>query len=1038
MALALNGKDIMNSFSKGADSKSSVWESVTSNAYATIESAQNEAEKIEHTRIYRMFDTEIQLDEMSMPLSDIPAESTIDTSSIDVPTGAISVSEAKGIINDYKTLENEANESNLNGKDYTTEGSLLHDRTLAIGKAYPLIRINDRYLDANSIENFALSSTGFIPTISLMISTADNDLLKNNLIKDGDICSVFINQGHGLLKSYRGDFIITNSYVLNKKQSNRNTRTRIYVEGELNIPKMYDSTLTFSVVGTSKEALVSAAQQLGLGFNFCDEDNTKDTQVWYCTSDGDQSVNSQDSPAIKFLKNTARHAYKDFYNFYDCWIDIRYGLSFINIAKMLGISGLDERIDLAFFNSMMSNNMGNDGQKGNPSDDETKSSPKLQPKLLSNVFRDEKAMTAFMITDIEEINNGGSITKQLGMSYNSNYNIRNAGLSNGSTDIQMSFSIPTNADKLNNGFYTLSGPGTNSTYKQADNGSYVEQHSSTQGGTIADTQSDSDARLLEETGSNMKSSGNTNKYYEAGEKHNLLNNKWLQKKMIKMKINGCNLQMMRGEKIPTLVLDNPGGVNLFGVNADNIISKKIIENYSGWFIIKSIKWIYDGTKVTNMGTQWTTEVMLTRREWPIIGYNKQDLAAEIIIVNSIDTGTVLESKTALSDALSSTEDQTGTGEDGFTGEQTTTDGLNEYMVRIYNDIKTAVEASNGSILLTSARRWAVDEDGNKIQGGPVVSENGLYKFINATGKVCWFSDSASPHVTGDAIDIINNTGTKFNDIIKIVAKDFATLADMLDNDVYCAIETGKDEMGQSVKHLHVGKVSKEDQTLSSQYTAWWEIVKEQLESSTFSYNGKTYDIDAIISGALNSESIAPVNTSQNDQNSSNISPAGISYAMLNKICQYETGKSYGYAIAAKELNGYDLGDANGHLTYGYGLLYHPNGKYMDSIKKIWTQAELEDLYMQTVKSITNKVSNWAKSKKVQLNTNQLDAIVCASYNFGWGGFSKKSVCDLISVNPKNPNIKSIWEHLSDQQGRKYPGLITRRKMEASWYFGSHA
>jgi len=42
---------------------------------------------------------------------------------------------------------------------------------------------------------------------------------------------------------------------------------------------------------------------------------------------------------------------------------------------------------------------------------------------------------------------------------------------------------------------------------------------------------------------------------------------------------------------------------------------------SGWFIIQNIKWIYDRDN-PRRGTQWQTELTLTRREWPIPGYVK--------------------------------------------------------------------------------------------------------------------------------------------------------------------------------------------------------------------------------------------------------------------------------------------------------------------------------------------------------------------------------------------------------------------------------
>ena len=164
---------------------------------------------------------------------------------------------------------------------------------------------------------------------------------------------------------------------------------------------------------------------------------------------------------------------------------------------------------------------------------------------------------------------------------------------------------------------------------------------------------------------------------------------------------------------------------------------------------------------------------------------------------------------------------------------------------------------------------------------------------------------------------------------------------------------------------------------------------------------------------------------------------GLSDGMLNFICKYETGHSFGYTMTAKDLNGYDLHDAGGHRTFGYGLLFHPNGKYMDSIKGVWSQQELENLFKIHAKDVSSKIDNWSSKKGVALNQNQKDAIASGCYNFGVG-FLNKSVCNLIAQNPNNPQIKNIWAHLSDAQGKKYPGLIKRRQAEANWYFGQYA
>ena len=163
------------------------------------------------------------------------------------------------------------------------------------------------------------------------------------------------------------------------------------------------------------------------------------------------------------------------------------------------------------------------------------------------------------------------------------------------------------------------------------------------------------------------------------------------------------------------------------------------------------------------------------------------------------------------------------------------------------------------------------------------------------------------------------------------------------------------------------------------------------------------------------------------------SSVGISQGMINFICQYETGKKFGYTMTQKDLNGYDLKDAKGHLTYGYGLLVHPNGRYMDTIKKIWTQKELEGLFLDHAKTTSQKIDKWASTNRIKLNQNQKDAIASACYNFGMG-FLNKQICKMIINNPNNPNIRNTWAHLSDVQGKKYPGLIKRRQAEARWYF----
>lgn len=158
------------------------------------------------------------------------------------------------------------------------------------------------------------------------------------------------------------------------------------------------------------------------------------------------------------------------------------------------------------------------------------------------------------------------------------------------------------------------------------------------------------------------------------------------------------------------------------------------------------------------------------------------------------------------------------------------------------------------------------------------------------------------------------------------------------------------------------------------------------------------------------------------------------FDVLQEISKFESGKPFGYTMSEKDLKGYDLGDAGGHRTFGYGLLYHPNGRYMDQVKETWTQSELEDLYKQTVNNMQRKIDQWSKKHNITLNKNQRDAITSACFNFG-PGFLNKNIAKKIAKNPNDPTIYEDWARLSDKQGVKYPGLIKRRQKEANWYFG---
>lgn len=161
---------------------------------------------------------------------------------------------------------------------------------------------------------------------------------------------------------------------------------------------------------------------------------------------------------------------------------------------------------------------------------------------------------------------------------------------------------------------------------------------------------------------------------------------------------------------------------------------------------------------------------------------------------------------------------------------------------------------------------------------------------------------------------------------------------------------------------------------------------------------------------------------------------GVSEAMFQQIVMFEQSRQFGYTMTEKDLYGVDIGDAGGHKTFGYGLLYHPvSGQYMDQTKSSYTQQELEQLYRLTVKKKVSRIYTWMQKNNLQLKQNQIDAIASACFNFG-DGFLNKNIAKMIIANPNDPRIPEVWAHLSDVQGSKgYGGLPKRRAKEAAWY-----
>ena len=826
---------------------------------------------------------------------------------------------------DYDHAEGQPQESSIKNK----------------GTTYPIIRINDHYFVDDEIQYFSMETgyyknyydyehykmpvNGFLPTFKLIAVSANANLLKTDFVKQGDRCAVFFSSSHSMVKSIRCDFRVTNVVTNNMNQNKKEHYIRYIINGELYVPDLRNENIRYNFNGSSRDAMMDAAKRLRLSYFFCDPEDTDDVMVW-CNCK---------TPEL-FIKDLTTHAWKNPNSFFESWIDPRYGLSFQNINKLLGEEGFDEQIDITFWINTFLNNRAMDNQ-AEKKEDEKAQTDKPQAKIFTNIPSDDEANTVYHVNKWRMVNNAQEIQDFVGLNCKQQFDAVNPGLQN-NTKYSVDFSLCINRTKFDpdknpkedsrdkqkispNPFYVLLGPARNTTYANADETmktSETESSNKNEPEKVTNPQSDGDANTIIATDGNMLTSGNTHKFYEVAYEHNMRNLLQLQKQVILVELNGANLTILRGEKIPMILMDINRAMSVITnklpedydgsdpKQGQDILNTYIYEAESGWFIIDGIEWVYDPGVEEQTGTYWRTNVKLTRREWPVPGY-KETIADEFILVEAdgkvikkaiadlakddiiigkpgqtpltlddlvvigkakneplslnrseLNTGVTQEQLDALDKSVAvvnnngdttmfeSNEDiylYTANGVEVIHGTSDTNflldlvdqyvqnkdkvknstiplTGLKDFMKELYHLIS---DATDNKVKLVSARRWAVNEYGNKVDGNAYIMKNGYYKCMNAIGDVLYFKSNNSRHLYGEAIDIIN-VGMDFTELMtNVIMKNKDILLLMYNNGISAYIEQSKDDIGTTTKHYHLG-------TDTIKQKEFWASVKAVLGS----------------------------------------------------------------------------------------------------------------------------------------------------------------------------------------------------------------
>lgn len=471
------------------------------------------------------------------------------------------------------------------------------DKKSMAGISYPIICINDNFLEQDEITYMEISCDKFLPYIHLEIAPKTETLIIKDPPKDGDIISVFIRTTTDVIVPLRCDFIIKNSNSGDKMVTNRHGISKLILDGTLFIPGINSQSKSFANFGTSKDALKAVAKQLRLGFATNDMNDTNDKQIWICPKSNIES----------YIKEIESHAWRDEQSFFKTWIDVYYNLNYINVNEALMSS--DNDIDITAYSSTI------DFQKLYPINTSQDNANEF-PKLFNNII-DETRKSSFFVLNWQPVNNSSKITNKIGSKINTFVFVHNQNLYNDEEDPYMTLENNQMYDPQKIDSYIILRGRTTYDASSATSGEMARENIKTDDinthnkwGGIQYTMSDSD-------GDDKNSwSGNVHMNYNRAESHNTLNKKELDKMYIKMTVSGPCLQVMRGEKVPVMLKNTPG-ITTDMMDAQNESEININRMYSGMYFVDGYKLIFKPKIGHGEGyTNFYTEFILKRREWP--------------------------------------------------------------------------------------------------------------------------------------------------------------------------------------------------------------------------------------------------------------------------------------------------------------------------------------------------------------------------------------------------------------------------------------
>jgi peptidoglycan hydrolase-like protein with peptidoglycan-binding domain/GH24 family phage-related lysozyme (muramidase) len=125
-------------------------------------------------------------------------------------------------------------------------------------------------------------------------------------------------------------------------------------------------------------------------------------------------------------------------------------------------------------------------------------------------------------------------------------------------------------------------------------------------------------------------------------------------------------------------------------------------------------------------------------------------------------------------------------------------------------------------------------------------------------------------------------------------------------------------------------------------------------------------------------------------------------------------------------------DGTGVMTLGYGM----TGSEIEGISSVTEEQATEMLEDLLDNRYAAPIKNDLDSRGIKLNQNQFDALVSMAYNIGTGGLLGSTLYRQICEGITDEDILTADFCMWDKAGGKVlPGLLRRRKAEATMFFG---